>query len=180
MGLKINIEFDGDKQVSRTLAIQTKAIKDLRPAWDDLEKILNQFQKGVFLGKGKAASKSWFGVNPSGDLEAWQPLKDSTIKGKRGKYASYPLIRTQKLMKAFTQNNAEGAIRVKDRLAFVWGIDDNEIPYAVYHHRGGSRLPKRPVLRLPNNLRDIVAKVIQRYLAKSGQLLRTSIGSIFR
>lgn len=183
MALKLDIAFDGDKQLSRTLAVTTKNVKDLRPAWDDLEKVLNEFQKAVFLGKGKAGSKSWFGVSASGDLNAWKKLKPKTIEQKRkvaGKYAPYPLIRTQKLMKAFTQNNASGAIRVKDRKTFVWGIDDNEIPYAVYHHRGGNKLPQRKVLRLPRNLRKIITKIVQRHLARTGQLIRSNLKGVFR
>ena len=180
MALKITIGVSGEKEINRALAVQTKAIKDLRPAWREIQTILTAYQKDVFLKKGKGSSKQWFGVSASSGLSAWKPLKPETVRQKAAagykKNATMPLIRTEKLMNAWTKKSAPGAIREIHHRWMAFGIDEGDIPYAGYHQKGTGRLPKRRHFRITNNLRKIITKVIQRYLAKSGQLVRQSAG----
>lgn len=176
MGLKITIGITGVPEVNRTLAIRMDRVKDLRPAWDKIEKVLMSFQKKVFLGKGAA---SYTALGETLTTVAWKALSSATVKYKQRhfpKWANSPLIRTEKLMRAFTQSgDPVGAIRMKEPLVFVYGIDDAEIPYAKYHHLGGSKLPKRPVLRVPDNMKKVIVKSIQAHLAKTGQLERETV-----
>jgi hypothetical protein len=167
MGLTISIGVSGQYELSRTLGVNAAAIKDLTPAWNEIEKGLGKLQRSVFMNKGAYAG-----------LSAWTPLKPATIKQKEKitkRFASFPLIRTQKLMNAWTKSDSAGSIRIKEPLFFIYGIDENEIPYARFHQVGTNRLPVRQHLRLPDATRTAIVKTIQTHIVKSGQFKRETV-----
>lgn len=165
--LKISIGVTGEKEFKRKIGVTIANVEDLRPAWDEIQKAVEGFQKKVFLGKGSA-----------GGLPKWKDLADSTKKAKmRSRYAqwsTYPLIRTQTLMNAWTKDGAEGAVRVKEKLFFAFGINEYDIPYSQYHQIGRG-VPKREHLRLPKSLRNTISKIVQEYLDRTGQLIRRNV-----
>jgi len=165
--VKLFIGVTGSKEFRRVLGASIEHVQDLRPAWDQVQKTVEGFQKKVFLNKGSV-----------GGLSKWKPLADSTQKLKiRDGYAqwsTYPLIRTQTLMNAWTKEGSEGAVRDKQKLYFAFGINEYDIPYAD-SHQSGIGVPKREHLRLPTSLRNAISRIIQTYLVKSGQLVRRNV-----
>lgn len=173
MGLKISIAVTGGEELTRALQVKIDQIKDLRPAWNQLDKQLASYQRKVFMSKGA-----------HGGLSEWRPLKPGTsaAKSRQGfaRWANFPLIRTQALFKAWTSSTAEGAVRVKEKLFYAYGIDEGEIHYAKYHQYGaflwnGGLLPKREHLRLTDAARKLIGRTILRYLASSKQLVQKTV-----
>lgn len=167
MGLEIKIGVTGGTELSRILAVQSQKIKDLRPAWDQIEKSATKMQERVFRQKGGADG-----------LPKWAQLAASTIRQKKRiapQYANYPLIRTGALRDAWTRPNAQGAVRIKEPLLFAFGINERDIEYAKWHQTGTRRMPKREHLRLTESMRRSIVKTIQAHIVKSGQFARETI-----
>lgn len=167
MGLQITIGASGQKELERTLAIKASQIKDLRPAWKTIERLMVAMQKKIFMAKGAGEG-----------LPAWAKLKPGTVKEKQRNYpqwANFPLIRTQKLFKAWTKEGSPGAVRIREPLLFAFGIDESEIPYARHHQWGTSKMAKREHLRIPDGMRKSIVKVIQAHVVKTGQFERETI-----
>lgn len=165
MGLKITFAVEGGTELLRTLAVKTSAIKNLIPAWDQIETKVQAFQKRVFLNKGA-----------DGGLSAWKPLKESTRRGKSrdgyGQWANHPLIRTQALFKSWTTPNGPASVRYKEPLFFAMGVDEGQLPYAKFHQFGTRHMPAREHLRFPDQLRRDIVKIIQRHLVETKQFVR--------
>lgn len=186
-GLSITATTKGGEKIFRQMRVSMKNVKDLTPAWKKIEKLIYDFQKKLFLNKGASEG-----------LDPWKPLAASTIKAKmrdarqtrsryrraklssagvtgaQKKWATYPLIRTGNLMDVATRD----AISIAPlRLAYT--VDPIRVPYAIYHQRGGKRLPKREIIRWEifksNGRMSLVRKmekIIQAHLVSSGQLER--------
>ena len=180
MALHMKMEFAGDVQLNTALAVATKNVKDLRPAWKELTRTLERYQKKVFMNKGAGSSARYFNEDASAPLPAWRKLKDSTVAGKRkagfGKFATHPLIRTGALMRAFTKKGSKGAVRVETRKSFAWGVDESVIRYGQYHQLGTKHLVVRKPLRTTENLRRIIPRIIAWHIRMTGQLDRGSFG----
>jgi len=168
MSLQVRIGVTGGVELSRRLQVKAELIKDLRPAWDVIEKLISTLQAKVFSSKGASYG-----------LPAWAPLKEKTIAQKRSKYpqnAEYPLIRTGALRDAWTKDTS-ASIRTKEPLFFFFGINEHDLPYAKVHQTGGPRanIPKREHLRLPSSVRTGIVKAIQAHLVKTGQFQRKTV-----
>lgn len=167
MGVKISFAVEGGTELLRTLAVKASAIKDLTPAWDQIEKKVQAFQKRVFLNKGSDS-----GLSP------WARLKDSTVRGKVrdgfGQWANHPLIRTQALFKSWTTPGGPASVRYKEPLFFAMGIDEGQLPYAKFHQYGTRHMPAREHLRFPDQLRRDIVRIIQRHLVETKQFVRES------
>jgi hypothetical protein len=164
MGLDLTISITGDKQFARTLGVKREAVRDMRPAWRSIEKILNAFGKRQFASSGA-----------SDGLRRWAPLKESTQKQKPPNLRNKPLILSGKLRDALSSSNSFGSLRVKEKLQFVWGIDEFEIPYAVHHQFGTRKMPRRSPVRLTSQMRRLIVNAMHSHIVKSGQFERINL-----
>jgi phage gpG-like protein len=168
MSLQVRIGVTGGVELSRRLQVKASLIKDLRPAWNQIEKIVSTMQSKVFKSKGSAYG-----------LPAWADLKEKTKAYKRKHYpdvADFPLIRTGKLLDAWTKDSS-AAVRIKEPLLFFFGVNEQEIPYAKFHQLGvpQNNLAKREHLRIPKGIRSSIIKAIQSHIVKSGQFQRETV-----
>ena len=91
------------------------------------------------------------------------------------KWATYPLIRTEKLMNAFTKDSAKGAVRIFEKRWMAWGIDEGEIDYAIYHQYGTRKMRQRVILRIPEQLAKIITTFIGVHILKTRQGVRVNL-----
>lgn len=169
-GFEMTVGVVGGKEIRRSLAVVVDKSQDLRPAWSSLREVIMNVQKQTFLGKGRPSRAQYFETNLAQGLRPWKKLAPSTLQSKSAKgydKPGHPLIATGKLMKAWTKRRSgEGAVRVEEKQVFAFGIDEDDIPYALYHQtaRPGGRLPRRRHYRTPRNFRKMVVRVLQKHL----------------
>lgn len=94
----------------------------------------------------------------------WKPLAKSTIEAKRrakkeGRAiaTTRPLVFTGKLKESLASVNA---IQISGKNT-TYGTD---LPFAQYHQRGGTKLPKRPFLFITKSERNEIGRMIKKYL----------------
>lgn len=180
--LQIRIQVEGVKAMDHSLGLKLTKMADLTPAWKKITKKLNAFQKSTFSKKGAGVSPGFERIAPSQPLDPWVDLKKETVaqKARLGfrSVANKPLIRTGALRDAFTKDSARGAVRKYARKAMEWGIDEGEFPYAVFHHstkKPRTKIPRRPLLRIPDQLAKVIVQIIQTHVFKKGQSIRETL-----
>lgn len=162
--------LSGQKELDIALTLVAGKMKDLRPAWEEIEQLMISLQKKVFKSKGSAEG-----------LKKWEDLKPRTIAQKKkinSRWAIFPLIRTERLMNAWiSKTGTKDSVRIKQPLFFAYGIDENEITYAAHHQWGAPKanIPKREILRIPLVFRKKIPNIITKHLLSTGQAERKTI-----
>ena len=145
--MQISWSIEGEKQLSRNLGFLVSSIKDWTPAFkqagDDLVRV---FSTDVFNTQGRAVG------------ESWQPLKPgyAAQKARRG-YPTTPLVTTGQMQRSFQS-------LYKADFAAVW----NNAFYFKYHqsNKPRKRLPRRVMMKLGENQRQMVVKIFHTYWHK--------------
>ena len=107
----------------------------------------------------KAASIALYGrviknFDQQGAMDGrWVPLAESTVRQKQKIGKEQMLVRTGHLRSGFVPSHDEHNARVR-----------NEVPYAIYHHEGTSRIPARNLLPSRQATIEIGLKVYKYYV----------------
>lgn len=109
--------------------------------------------KGYFSGQVFASQGGALGVK-------WPTLAASTVLYKRKHYPQYattPLIRTGAMQKSFYSKSTSTSVTV-----------GNNVPgdYFKYHQLGTSRMPRRQMIGISDDVQTIVRNVIQADISK--------------
>lgn len=148
MGLQLEWYIEGEKQLSRVLLDLRGDTTKLFGAFNEsAAKLRTQFEKEVFDSRGSSIG------------ESWKPLSPVTLARKaRSGYGSHPLIATGAMRRSFRHaaTNEFGAVF-------------NTAEYFKYHqsNRPRKKLPRRVMMKLGNNQREMVIKVFQKHIFKS-------------
>jgi len=174
--ISIQIDFGGDLEIERQIGFKLSAVKDLTPAWKTCQAFLENYQKKVFDTGGVGGGFSYQRRKASETLEPWKELAESTKRRKQAKGQPLtPLIATGRMRRAFVEQDSspDSIIQIRP-LEFIYGVNEGPdgVFYGKFHQQGGPRLPKRPVLRITENVRQIIGDIIQGHIVKSGQARR--------
>lgn len=148
MAFQISWSIEGEKQFSRRLQGLETHLKDFKkPLTAISERLKYVFSNDVFSSQGSAIG------------EAWRPLSPYTLamKSKRG-YPSQPLVATGAMQKGFRSN-------VSSDQALIYNVQD----YFKYHqsNKPRKRLPRRVMMKLGNQQREIVQKEFIKFIRES-------------
>lgn len=146
--MKLNIKVD-DREVKRLLLNIDKAVKNMKPAMNDIGTRLIKEYEGSF---DKQASV---------EGERWKALSPATIAQRiRMGFGSSPiLVRTGALKKGFFKT-------VKALSVYV----SNKVKYYQAHQLGEGRNPQRKMLGMRKNLLEDVIEIINKFLQKNIKL----------
>lgn len=148
MGLHLEWSIEGEKQLSRVLMDIKGDTERLFGAFNHAAgNLRTEFEKEVFDSKGASID------------ETWKRLSPATLARKaRSGFPAHPLIAT-------------GAMRRSFRHAATneYGVVFNTADYFKYHqsNRPRKKLPRRVMMKLGNNQREMVIKVFQQHIFKS-------------
>lgn len=144
--VRLRFAIDGDVQVSRVLDAATEAVSDLTPAW---EQIAEDF---------RAEEEERFGGGE------WAPLSPAYAAWKARHFPGKGILRrTGRLYESLTGESQDSVADIEP-LRLTLGT---RTPYAVFHQRGTSRMPARPVIDLSPGFRRTAVRRVQRHLAES-------------
>lgn len=145
--MKLSWSIEGQEQLVRNLTNVGKGIKDWAPAFKEAaDKLKKVFSDDVFKTRGAIIN------------EKWDPLKPRYLAQKvKGGFPSDPLVKTGKMKEDFQSI-------VKTDMAEIW----NATQYFKYHQSSAprSKLPRRVMMKLAENQKQIVVKIFHTYWYK--------------
>lgn len=146
-GIQLTWEIEGERQLSRILRAKGDSVKDWTPAFKTAsEELKDLFSGEVFDSEGRAIQ------------ETWSPLSRAYAARKAQKYPGRGVLEaTGRMRRSF--NN----LYQRDR-AVIW----NAMEYFKYHQsrQPRSRLPRRVMMKLGHQQRELVVKVFHTHLRK--------------
>lgn len=160
MPTNIRLSFWGDEQLNRTIDRTLEALDDATPAWEVIATSFARAERRQFRSEGGYASGGWAPLSPR--YAAWKAVH----------YPGKPILeRTGTLKKSLTERPF--GIEVLRPRSMVIGSD---IDYGEHHQHGGTRLPRRRPVELPESLRREWVKTIQRYIVTGSASARPGAG----
>jgi phage gpG-like protein len=144
-------EVDGIPVFDRTFNRIEHGISDYRSIWPEVAgTIYNIFARAFFSeGASTAAGK-------------WQELTPPYAKAKAIEFPGQTILRAEDtLFESMTDPEAADAIFIPEQTQLTIGSRD---PKARLHHRGGGRLPARPIISFTERDKRDIQKSIQRGL----------------
>ncbi len=171
--LGLSFEIQGVPQMNRVLGAKISAIKDLRPIWKDVCRLLRKNEFDVFLKQGAVGEAA-----PESGVETWGEWKELNKKYAARKaadgFGSKILIREGDLFRSLVLEKTKGSVFGPHPLWMEYGTT---IPYAAVHQRPRptNKLPKREPLRITKETVRGVVRLISKYLSDSGQKERSNI-----
>jgi phage gpG-like protein len=142
--MRIDISILGDDRISRDFLRVGSNAEDLSSGFRAALDLLEERAEAQFASKG-------------GQTGGWAPLAESTLRSKRG---TDILVETGALRGSLV-GRGQGAIRDVRPDGADFGTD---IPYAMFHHRGTSRMPKRPLIGMDEVTKRAIMRELQRAL----------------
>lgn len=136
----LRLEVDGIQTLNRAFDTLGKTISDWRDAWPEIEQIFFRAELEQFDTEGARSGAKW------------QPLSAAYARWKQIRFPGAPiLVRTGRLKRSLSVSGVgtDDSIREHEPTSLTLG---SRVPYAIYHQRGGRRLPKREPINL--TLRD--------------------------
>lgn len=150
MSVYVTWSIEGEKQLSRALRGFADGVRDFRnPLTSASSKLKKTFSTESFSTQGTAVG-----------AQRWERLSPYTVAQKaRQGFPADPLIRTGKMKKSFMT-------LVTSNEAVIY----NDAEYFGYHQSNQPRrkLPRRVMMALGNNQREMIVKEFQKYLQKLG------------
>lgn len=132
-GVTVQIEPPLEFILRQTGAFQA-ALLDLEPLWELVKPIAASVEEEQFATQGEGA---------------WPALSESTLAEKEaGGWPADPLVRTGSLKDSLTD---PGLAADTGPRHMVYGTD---VPYAIFHQEGTSRMPQRQVVPDPYRVED--------------------------
>lgn len=145
-GTSIQLQFSGEKRLTRRLHAMETAVQDARPVWDVLRDRFVANMARTFAAEGGVSGR-------------WKPL--SPAYG-RWKAQAYPgtkiLVRSGDLMRSFT---TDLAIDIREPHMMVVGSD---VGYGLFHQRGTKKMPQRKMVDLSEYERQKWVTLIRAHL----------------
>lgn len=157
--------------VEQALAAFQGALRDARPALQEIADDFREMIAAQFASEGRA------GGTP------WAPLAPSTLR-RRGS-ASPILFDSGALFRSLHDAGAPGHVEEIEDQALVLG---SRLPYALFHQTGagwglgqdqsprsrrGRGLPRRPIVVLSPDRQNIWTEIVQQYLEERAPLLQS-------
>ncbi len=133
--LKFSFEVDGEKQFHRAIDGVKESCKSLKPAFEEIVKNFYETEEKQFVGQGAFQGN-----------KMWDRLSPLYADWKFDHFGALPILTlTGALRNSLTIPGAEGNINEITDTSMIVGTN---IPYAIYHQKGTSRMPARPPIRL--------------------------------
>lgn len=145
---RMSFTFLGDDQIDRTLLRFELGAADASPAFDAMGDSLRLAELKQFKSEGGYGSGGW------------APLSPAYAAAKRRRWGKKPILQASGLLKTSLTTRPFPVDVVEAHFA-VFGTD---LDYAGYHQAGTDRMPARPVIDLPESLRQRWVKILQRWL----------------
>lgn len=150
-GLVFTFEVDGQVEIARGFSRFADDVKDLSPAFREMVKDFHEGEKRQFESGGH------YGAG------GWRPLAPSTLERKaREGFPSDILVRTGELKASLVSGGGHAVEEVRE-LSMKVGTD---LKYGIHHQRGTSRMPARPIIRLPEEQKTRWHKIIHKFLVQ--------------
>lgn len=156
MPITITIEAFGEVEMERTLLRWDERIRNPRRVWTAIHKEFLALEEHQFESQGELSG-------------GWKPLADSTVRAKeRAGLDPRIMFATERLYKSLTHQGSEDMVYEATADQLLMG---STVPYGVYHQsrQPRQRLPRRPVVVLPDQTKVAWVKKLQRWIV-SGQL----------
>jgi len=150
-GVAFTFEVDGQTEIARGFSRFGDDVKDLSPAFREMVKDFHEGEKRQFESEGHYGAGGWTSLAPS------------TLERKaRGGFPSNILVRTGKLRTSLISSGGHG-VEIVFPLSMKIGTD---LEYAIYHQRGTSRMPSRPIIQFPEEQKTRWHKIIHKFLVR--------------
>lgn len=147
-GFVLSLTVDGIPQILTAFSRWGEYADDLSPAF---EEITSTFTDQI--------EPTWFDTEGQG---TWAPLNPRYAAQKERRWPGRPiLVASGALLESVT--GGTGFVKIITPTALALGTN---IPYAIYHQRGTTYMPRRAVIDLSKENRTVISKIVQRYLAK--------------
>lgn len=135
----LKITVDGLPAFNRAFDTLGRTVSDFRPAWPEIERIFFRATLEQFDTEGARSTK-------------WAPLSPNYAKQKARRFPGRQiLVRTGRLKRSLSVIGSGGGDQIRDEEATSLTLG-TRVDYAIYHQRGGRRLPARRPLEI--TLRD--------------------------
>lgn len=151
-GFGVEIDVDGDVQISRELLRFAGRVTDASPVFRDIADDLREIEEGQFSSEGGRGSGGW------------KALKAETVAAKRAAGLDNGILKaTEAMFRSLTQKSDPHHVEeiTKDSLRF--GSTDEKLPI----HQAGApanNLPQRRPLELTALDRTSITKKLQRFM----------------
>jgi phage gpG-like protein len=148
--VRFDFNFYGEDQVTRTLLRYQERVLDARPAFDEIINQLQRAETQQFASEGDYGSAGW------------APLSPAYAAAKARHYPGKPILeRSGRLVASLTQPVGGDAVRVSEPALMIFGTS---VPYAKYHQKGTTKMPRRRPVELPESVRADLVKTLQRFI----------------
>lgn len=156
MAGEFNLTFEvaGEQQVLRGFSRFADKVQDMRPFFHALAKDFHDLERRQFESEGQSGSAGWPALSP---------------RYARWKAMHYPgktiLVRTGLLKGSLAGNNGYTVEDIQPLQARLGTL----VPYAIYHQKGGPRLPKRSPIQLSNDDKARWTKMAHEHLVEEAK-----------
>lgn len=153
--VQISYQVDGVDQLHRNLSLLIDNLDNLSDFFSESVDLIEKRTDELFKSEWKAVQKG----------NQWDELAPSTVKARErrwGYYKNQPwsnpwiLQRTWNLRDSRTKkiNNIEASLTM-------------DAYYAIFHHRGGPKLPERSIIDLDNDTNAELVRILQNHIWKN-------------
>lgn len=148
MPTRIQFSFLGEDTIDRRLERFELGAQNAAPAFDKMGNSLVLAEQKQFKSEGGYGSAGW------------APLSAAYAARKRREVGNKPILVYSGTLKKGLTHRPFPVEAVEAQFA-VFGTD---LDYALYHQHGTPRMPARPVISLPESVRQQWVKILQRWL----------------
>lgn len=150
--MNITVTVDGQQKFNGAIDALNRGVSDFRPVWPEIELAFFRLMSEQFDSEGQRGGAKW------------KPLSEKYRQWKEKKYPGRPILHlTGRLRRSLSVVGGGDQIREPEPLSLTLGT---RVPYAVYHQRGGGRLPARPPMQINKNDYGKFVSRMYRYVEK--------------
>lgn len=162
--IRFSFEFGGKVQFDRAFNRVEKHIEDLRPVWDEVERVFYRIEREQFASEGA-----------KGGGGKWKPLSRPYAERKAKTHPGRKILQREGNLRSSLIGNTADSVLRKEKQEFAIGT---RLFYAPFHQDGTSKMPARPPIDLSDEQRTLMTKEIQKSLLKIIRADRTVSESI--
>tara|TARA_Y100001973_G_C5201032_1_gene337693 strand:+ start:2739 stop:3221 length:483 start_codon:yes stop_codon:yes gene_type:complete len=148
----VSVKIDAKKATDR-LGIIQKRLLDFRPAFEAIAQDFAVSQGTMFKKRGAISG-----------FQRWADLRPSTLAKKKGRAKTKILQDTGRLMGSLTNVKDPEFVAIYNKKSISLGTS---VPYAKWHHKGTSQMPKRSLLRYTKAREKKWGSLIVRHIVSS-------------
>jgi phage gpG-like protein len=152
--MEIKFDIHGDEQLKRSLSRFGEHAKDLSEPFREIVKDFHKIERRQFETEGSYGSGGW------------QPLSPRYAEWKAKKYPGRPIMVLSGLLKESLLGDNPYSVELVTPKSMEVGTVIN---YAIYHQKGTSKMPARPLIQLTEDDKKRWIKFIQAYLVKQAR-----------